>query len=275
MLLMEDVIVESIQVMGHNCYYIPRESFDEGDLVLGEYSKSAFKKAYLIESYITNVQGFEGQGDFFSKFGLEIRDNSNFVLSRRAFRRVVPSSLRTRPQEGDLVYVPVLHRMFEIKFIEQELMFHSLGKKLPYVYEMRCEMFRSSHEPITTGVEEIDNVGVENSYTIKLNLNNGTGSYTPGETAYQSANNNYGGVYAEGKVKSWYSSNNTIFLHDIVGQFRAGANLRSNTTNTRFNVVSIDDKSDFSYYDLYDNSTIKDQASPFLDLSESNPFGTP
>ena len=85
--LMEDVIVESIQIMGHDVYYIPRDSYDDGDQIFGEYSKSRFTKAYSMESYIANVEGFEGDGDFFSKFGLEIRDTSNFVVSRRAFTK--------------------------------------------------------------------------------------------------------------------------------------------------------------------------------------------
>ena len=119
--LMEDVIVESIQIMGHNVYYIPRESFDDMDIILGESTKVRFNRAYLIEAYIANVEGFEGDGDFFSKFGLEIRDNSNFVISRRSFEKIVPSTLRTRPQEGDLVWVPVMHRMFEVKFIEKKI----------------------------------------------------------------------------------------------------------------------------------------------------------
>ena len=134
---MEDVIVESIEIMGHGVYYIPRESFDQGDMIFGEYSKSFFKKAYMIEAYLANVEGFEGDGDFFSKFGLEIRDSSNFIISRRSFTRNLPTTMRHRPQEGDLIYVPVMHRIFEIKFIEKKLMFYSLGNREPYIYEMQ------------------------------------------------------------------------------------------------------------------------------------------
>ena len=72
---MEDVIVESIQIMGHNIYYIPRESFDSGDMIFGEYSKSKFEKAYLIEAYIGNFAGFEGDEDFFSKLVLKSEKN--------------------------------------------------------------------------------------------------------------------------------------------------------------------------------------------------------
>ena len=151
--LMEDVIAESIQIMGHDVYYILRESIDSPDMIFGESTKVQFKHAYLIEAYIANMVGFEGDGDFFSKFGLEIRDNSNFIISRRSFVKNVPSTLRERPQEGDVVYVPLMHRMFEVKFIEKKLMFFSLGKREPYVYEMRCEDFRYSQEQLDTGIE--------------------------------------------------------------------------------------------------------------------------
>lgn len=277
-LLMEDLIVESIQIMGHNVYYIPRESFDEGDMILGEYSKSAFNKAYLIEAYLSNVEGFEGQGDFFSKFGLEIRDTSSFVLSRRSFRQLLPGSIRQRPQEGDLVYIPVLHKMFEIKFVEQELMFHSIGKRLPYVYEMRCEAFRSSQEPINTGVEEVDAVGIDNGYTVQL-IVGATRSietnYSIGEIIFQSSNNNWNGAYAYGTVESWTSSSNTILVNNIVGQFVASANVVGNTSTTIRNLVSFDDRTGFSDYDLIDNEPLKVAADPYLDLTETNPFGTP
>ncbi len=275
-LLMEDIIVESIQIMGHNIYYIPRESFDDGDMVFGEYSKSAFNKAYTIEAYLSNVTGHEGQGDFFSKFGLEIRDTDTFVLSRRAFLRTLPGSIRQRPQDGDLIYVPVLHKMFEIKFVEQELMFHSIGKRLPFVYEIRCEAFRSSQEPINTGVEEIDQVALDNNYTMTLILNTPTNEidYFMGEEVFQSSNGNWNGAYAHATVKQWFASNNTLWLYNIVGNFRTSANVIGNTSQAIYSVTSLD-RYDQSSYDLTDNENVYADASIILDLSETNPFGTP
>lgn len=134
MRLMEDVIVESIQIMGHDVFYLPREAWSEDDNILGENVTNRFKRAYTIEAYLANVEGYEGDGDFFSKFGLEIRDTSNFILSRRSFEKYIPSSIAIRPREGDLIYVPVMQKIFEIKFVEEELMFFSLGKRNPYIY---------------------------------------------------------------------------------------------------------------------------------------------
>lgn len=278
-LLMEDIIVESIQIMGHNVYYIPRESFDEGDMILGEYSKSAFKKAYLIEAYLLNVGGHEGQQDFFSKFGLEIRDNDSFMISRRSFKNILPLELRQRPQEGDLVYVPVLHKMFEIKFVEHEVMFHSLGKRLPFVYEMKCEAFRASQEPIETGVEDIDQVAIDNSFTIELQLSVATGypntNYYLGETVYQSPNNNIVAATATGVVKKWKAANNILVLYNIVGNFASGPKVIGQTSNSWYNLTSPDTISDFNEYDLFDNKQLNIDAGEILDLTEFNPFGTP
>ena len=275
-MLMEDVIVESIQIMGHNVYYIPRESFDEGDMIFGEYSKSKFDKAYLIEAYLANVEGFEGQGDFFSKFGLEIRDTSNFILSRRSFKKIIPSTLRTRPREGDLVYIPVLHKMFEVKFIEQEAMFHSLGKVLPYVYEMRCEAFRFSNDEIDTGVDEVDNVGADNSYTVRLNLNQGNGQNLLDEDViFQSPDGTFANNTAHAIVKEWYKANGTLFVYNVAGDFSANANVFANSTGAIYKVLNKDNRTDYSEYNINDNEEFKLDADVILDLSEKNPFGVP
>lgn len=278
-MLMEDVIDESIKIMGHSVYYIPRESFDSGDMILGEYAQSKFEKAYLVEAYIANVEGFEGDGDFFSKFGLEIRDTSNFILSRRAFSRIMPTTLRIRPQEGDLVWVPVMHRMFEIKFIEKKLMFFSLGNREPFVYEMRCEDFRYSQEAIDTGVTEIDDVEAENAYTMKLNVNTaGTYgmNYIKGEVVYQSTDGTWANNYATAEVGKYFSANGTIFLYGIQGAFSNSANLVGNTSLATFRVTSIgDEKGDYIINDLFDNQEFKTETDSILDLSETNPFGVP
>lgn len=275
--LVEDVIVECIQMMGHDIYYIPRESFDNMDMIFGEATKVRFSRAYLIESWIANVTGFDGDQDFFSKFGLEIRDTSNFVLSRRSFRKLVPSVIRQRPQEGDILWVPVMNRMFEIKFIEEELGHFQMGNKNPYIYQMRCEQFRYSMEQMETGVSDIDNVEEENAYTIRLNLStSGNGSYHDGEVVYQSANGNWNGMTAYGEIKEWFAANGTMFIFNPSGQFSANASLYSNTTGAVYNVVSLGDtKANLSDRDLYDNDLFDNEATLILDLSEINPFGVP
>ena len=277
--LMEDVIVESIEIMGHGVYYIPRDSFDDGDRIFGEYSKSKFTKAYSMEAYLANVEGFEGDGDFFSKFGLEIRDTSNFVISRRSFARNLPTSLRVRPQEGDLIYVPLMHRLFEIKFIEKKLMFYSLGNREPYIYEMRCELFRFSEESIDTGIEEIDEIEQENAYTMRLNVNlTGFSNFYDNEVVYQSPDGSWANNTASAEIRDWYKANGTMFVVGINGQFSANAanTLYGNTSGAQFSVLSIgDEKNDYVKFDIFNNEDFDTGADLILDLSETNPFGTP
>ena len=271
--VLEDLVVESIKIMGHNCWYVPREGFNAADYLYGENPQSKFQKAYLMEFYLANVEGYEGDGDFFSKFGLEIRDTSNFIVSRRTFERYVPSAMAIRPREGDLIFVPLMNKIFEIKFVEEELMFFSIGNRNPYIYELRCELFRYSNEEISTGVDVIDKVESDVSYTISLTLNNGTGNYNIGEPVFQGANLNV--ATASAVVKNWNPSTKDILLINIKGDFSSSANLIGHTSNTRYNVSTTDILGDYNNYDMFENRQLQTEANGYIDFSESNPFGTP
>jgi hypothetical protein len=270
--LLEDLIVESIKIMGHDCFYIPRTAYDSVDEIFGEINNSKFTSAYAIEAYIANVQGYEGDGDYFSKFGLEIRDNTNIVLSRRSFERYVPSNQTIRPREGDLLYVPVMQKLFEIKFVEEELMFFSLGKRNPYIYELRCELFRYSNETIDTGVEEIDVIEKETAYSIMINVTGGTGSYIDTEVVYQGANLAY--ATATAKVKEFDPSALTLELYNIVGKFTVNNTVRGVTSNAAYTMAIVDTLSDNNETSDFENKLIEDIADTFL-VIDNNPFGSP
>lgn len=271
--LMEDVIGESIKIMGHNVFYLPREAWNDDDTIFGENVNTKFNRAYNIEMYLANVEGYEGDGDFFSKFGLEIRDTSNFIVGRRAFEKYVPSSIAIRPREGDLIFIPVMQKMFEIKFVEEELMFFSLGKRNPFIYELRCELFRYSHQNIDTGVEEVDHVEHNLSYTIEVALGAGSGNYYMNERVYQGAN--LASSVASAEVKEWDNANNKLYLMNVIGQFSANVTLIGSDSNTRYTVADSDTLGDFLDYDIYDNRQIQTEANTFIDFSETNPFGSP
>ena len=271
--LLEDLIVESIQIMGHDCFYIPRDSYNGDDEIYGETINAKFTRAYGMEVYLANVEGYEGDGDFFSKFGLEIRDTSNFIVSARAFNKYVPSNIATRPREGDLLYVPVMRKLFELKFVEEELNFFSIGKRNPYMYELRCELFRFSDENFETGVEEIDDVNAEASYTIELSLGDGTGTFYDGEIVYQGSNVATSNVKAT--VTDYDPATKKITLHNIMGTFASATNIRGVSSNAIYTVTSSDTLGDYVFYDDYDNKELQTEASLFIDLSEINPFGMP
>lgn len=268
--LYEDILVESIHVMGHDCYYMPRESLADVDLLFGENIQSVFERAYQMEMYIANVQGWEGDSEFFTKFGIEIRDTSNFVVAKRTFERYVPSTVSRRPKEGDLVFVPVMNKLFEIKFVEEELLFFTKGQKTPYIYELRAEAFRYNNEKIQTGVEEVDVIDSAMKYTVELTLT-GSGNYIIGETVYQGSNLAY--ATASAKVQNWIPSNNKLYIIESNGEFTTG-NVIGVTSNTDNYVTVADTLGDHVYYDLFENKEIQTEANTFISIT-SNPFGNP
>jgi len=177
--LLEDLIIESIQIHGHDVYYLPRRSIDL-DEVLGEDVLSRFENAYPIEMYLTNVQGWEGDGELFTKFGIQVTDQATFVVSKRRWEDVVGSNpdellqIPSRPAEGDLIYFPRTNSMFEIKFVQHLNPFYQLGKF--YIYSMNCELYQYSSEVLNTGVDEIDSaqpLASQNVFDYQLRLESG------------------------------------------------------------------------------------------------------
>jgi hypothetical protein len=149
--LMENLIIESIKFYGQEMHWIPRKTVNE-DQIFGEDTLSKFDVTYPIELYIKNVEGFEGEGDFISRFGLEIRDQITFTMAQRRFEEL--GSEFPRPREADLIYFPLNKKLYEIMFVEHEAIFYQAGD-LP-VYDLQCELFRYSSEKIDTGIVDID-----------------------------------------------------------------------------------------------------------------------
>ena len=166
-LLMEDIIIECLRIYGFDTYYMPRKAVNE-DLILGEDALNKYEHAYPLEMYMQNVNGFEGDGDLLSKFGVEIRDTATFVVARRRWDEVVARSgnavLTTRPAEGDIVYFPLTKAYFEIKRVEALDPFFQVGKL--YVYKLQCELYRYSSEVINTGNNDIDTIASDKNFDI-------------------------------------------------------------------------------------------------------------
>ena len=152
--LIQDLLIESIKFYGMDVHWLPRISSASSDQILGEDTLSSFSTNHMIEMYVKNVEGCEGQGDFLSKFGLDIRDQITFTLAIRRFEQL--DSGYERPREGDLIYFPLNKKLFEIQFVEHESMFYPTGT-LP-VYDLRCELFAYNQQSINTGIEEIDQI---------------------------------------------------------------------------------------------------------------------
>jgi hypothetical protein len=156
--LYEDLIIESMKIYGMEVYYLPRKP-NSLDSILTEDPLNTFEYAYPIEMYLENTMGFAGDGELMSKFGLEIRDTANFIVSRKRWNQVAGPTGNTileRPAEGDIIYFPMSKSFFEIRKVEGQDPFFQVGKL--YVFKMMCELYQYSNERFMTGVAEIDNI---------------------------------------------------------------------------------------------------------------------
>lgn len=154
--LLEDLIIESISIYGLDFYYLPR-TLNNLDKVYLQDDISTYNQAIQIAMYVTNVEGFQGEGSFMSKFGIEIRDQITFTIAKRVFDDEIgrPYSL-LRPNESDLIYYPLNNKVFQIKYVENKPIHYPLGI-LP-VYNVFCELFEYSNEQFNTGIPEIDSI---------------------------------------------------------------------------------------------------------------------
>jgi hypothetical protein len=109
----------------------------------------------MVEMYVKNVEGFQGDGDFLSKFGLQINDSMTLTISMRKFLEdIALFNEKIRPNEGDLIYFPLNRKVFEIKHVEHEAIFYQMGSL--QTYDLKVELFEYSNERFETNIPEID-----------------------------------------------------------------------------------------------------------------------
>lgn len=276
--LYEDIVIEGLKIYGQDIYYLPRDIINE-DRILGEDVPSRFNSSYKIEMYIENIEGFDGEGDLFTKFGVEIRDQATFIVARRRWEQTVKrydnEITSVRPIEGDLLYIPFSRKLFEIMHVEHEQPFYQL-KNLP-TYKLRVELFQYNDEQLATGNTDID--GIEDiGYTLDLTLVDSSAiGFVVGNTVTQTL---AGGVTVTGEITKYVDSNNILSLAHIGasdGKFHlfttsgqitspdsAGNSLRR--TISAINQYVGQPNAQNTYF-----NTLVD----FIDFTESNPFGDP
>ena len=179
-LLYEDLIIESLKIYGLDNFYLPRTLVNK-DLVLGEDTLSKFDQSHMLEMYMETTEGFQGEQELVSKFGLEIREDTTFCIAKRRWQMMVDNKATTiisgRPNEGDIIYVPLMNSFFEIQFVEDQEPFFQLGN-LP-VYKLRARTWEYSSEKLDTGVADIDSA--EDQFSLdqlahQFMLEDGTGA---------------------------------------------------------------------------------------------------
>lgn len=185
--LVQDLVNEQLKIYGVDVYYLPRQIFSEGK-VIRDVIYSKFKNAFPIEAYIMNYEGFDANSVLMSKFGVKVTDEMTLIISKERFElyiselmKIVPNIKNSlRPNEGDLIYVPMTDSLLEIKYAENRKPFYQLQKN--YVYELRCEVYEIEDDEVRTGIVDIDSQVKNLGYTATLRLS-GIGSTA---TAYTS-----------------------------------------------------------------------------------------
>jgi len=281
--LYEDIVIESLKMFGQDVYYLPRDIVNE-DRIFGDDVPSRFNSSYKVEMYIENTEGFDGEGDLFTKFGVEIRDQATFVVARRRWTTTINrfdnEINSTRPREGDLVYLPLSNSMFQIMAVEHEQPFYQLSNLA--TYKLRCEKFEYSDEDFDTNIDAID--GIERSYAYEylLTLDSAGGGFTVGETVNQTLSS---GVIMSGEVAAFSDSDNVLKLihigandgnyHEFVAnRFVTGTtSLDLGGTLATATVSAVAEDNQISQNEQ--NTDFSTIGADFLDFSENNPFGDP
>ena len=267
----ENMIVESIEIYGQDTYYLPR-TYVNRDTILNEVETSNFTRALAVRAYVNNVEGWEGQGELLSKFGVRVEDKTTFIFSRKKFTEKVDDNtvlnVEGRPNEGDLIWFPAAKHLFEVKFVEAERPFYQLGKG--YVWECQCELFEYSDENIDTGVAEID--AIENSFANAITVNfavGGTGDFTVGEVVAGGTSN----VTAE--VKAWDSANRQLQVYNRTGIFTIPETVTGQTSGAAWTSASYNTLNNVNTPDTTDqNYNFEVADDDIIDFTEANPFGS-
>ena len=244
--------------------YLPR-TVNNKDELFGEDTISSFEDSFFIEMYIASVDGFGGDGDFISKFGLEIRDTVELIVAKKRFQY---ESDMDRPREGDLIYLPLTRGLFEIKFVEHENPFYQVGKL--YTYKLSCELFQYSQEDIDTDQSVIDGIeDTKKEFAYDLELTSVSGTFKLAETVTLTNG-------AKATVSAWDSSSKILRLHDVsgtiesgttvIGDFSLATALVSTVTETTIHIAGVTS-------DAFDkNDELQIEGNSIFDFTDIDPF---
>ena len=275
--LINDLTSEVIKIHGMDVFYIPRTIVKE-DLLLDEDVLSRFSTAYEIEMYLKSTEGFGGEGDLVSKFGLDVRDEVIFTVHKDRFNLATDMD---KPLEGDLIFLPINKGLFEIKFVEHEQPFYQAGKN--YSFDITCELYQYSEEQLETGITAIDDIEREQGYAIDLVMSaGGSGDYVVDDKVYQGVS--YAAATWDGTVVSWNATTRLLRVNDVKGSLAAvptyGASSAGVNTGTVWTLSSTTDPTGKADVDQVlptdpnaDNLEFEIEADSILDFSENNPFG--
>ena len=266
--LIQSLVDEQIKLFGSDVYYLPRKMIK--DVALNDILYSEFKTQYMIEMLLINVEGFGSPSEFISKFGLRITDEITMVVSQNRWSQVFQefadiTTVDGRPNEGDLIYLPLTEDLYEIKFVEREAPFYQLGKN--YIYTMTAEIYELGNDEFETGIEEIDVIEEVFAPSITIAMDpEATTHYSLGETVTGGTT----GTTAE--VSFWDRDNHELKLINRTGNFTPGETITGAESGTVQDSVTVDNLT-LENVQYADNKYIETTANDLLDFTEVNPFG--
>ena len=281
--LVQDLINEQLKIYGQDVVYLPRKMVNR-DTILNEVSASQFDDSYRIEAYLANYEGFTGGGDILSKFGVQSTDGVTLIISKERYDDMISPFLASdsrilvtsRPQEGDLIYFPLTDGLFQILDVQATNTFYQTGSL--QTFDLVCELFAYSDEKIDTGIEEIDDIEVQQSFvrTFELAASPAPGTFQVGETVT-------GGTSGKtGEVAKWDATTRYLYLINMTGVFTVGEILTGGTSlatgtyetkQTTDEAVETLAQINAGITDTAtSNKQIETDADSILDFSEGNPF---
>ena len=240
---------------------------------MGEDNTASYNSAHTIEMYIKSVDGFEGDGVFISRFGLQIKDQITFTVAKRRFGELGLTSdgRADMPHEGDLIYFPTTSALFQILFVEDEAIFYQTGAL--QTYDMLCEMFIYSDQSLNTGIEVIDAIERSHSYSIDFTMDTGSGNYTVGEQVYQGVS--LAAATVKGEVASWNATDKLLNLMNMTGNFSGTVNIIGDDSGASYSISSFDAQASAANTAATStNVEIEAAADAIIDFTEGNPFGS-
>ena len=173
-----------------------------------------------------------------------------------------------RPNEGDVVYHPVLDKMFQVNFVDHDEPFYQLDNNP--VYKLRCRLYDYSAEVIDTGIADIDAIEEElsvNQLLFQFTLEEGTivgESLTTDNNFYTIDNTN---VTADSTIVSTdpRSLGESIMLENSADSGDTNYLLQEDAPSI----------GNYSTDKTAQNELFSAQSVTVLDFTESNPFGDP
>ena len=263
--LYEDLLIEAIQIRGHEVFYLPRTLVNEDDL-FGEDTLSKFNDAYSIEMWMENNEGFDGDKEILTRFGLEVRNEVTFVIARRRWEDTISLDenliVNTRPNEGDLIWHPTIKQMYEISFVDHDDPFYEI-KNLP-VYKLYCRTYEYSQERFDTDITAIDTI--EDTESTDMLFYQISGEQSSSTTYNQNVRLEDGTLLLE------ETDGDKILSEDETGF--ASVLLENSDSQDSYFIIS-ENYSLTTIDTQSDNEFIGTEMASILNFTESNPFGDP